>query len=88
MAVKRDNSDWKNVESKDNEDWGKYMGDYMVIISTTTTNSNGWRRSTYGVGFGTNSSSTLKNAKSHLNGRNWDWSESKHGYRIEPEKRY
>ena len=41
VAVKRDNPDWENVQSKDNVDWGKYMGDYMVIISTTTTNSNG-----------------------------------------------
>lgn len=80
--------DWENVESKDNEDWGNYMGDYLVIISTTTTNSSGCRRSTYGVGFGTSSSSALKDAKSHLTSRNWSWSESKNGYRVEAEKRY
>ena len=86
--VKRDNAGWENVESKDNIYWGSYMADYMVIISTSTTNLDGCKRFTYGVGFGTNSSSALKNAKYHLGGRNWRWSENKHGYRIVREKRF
>ncbi len=87
-AVKRLCPDWEHVETKNNEDWGSYMGSYLVIISTTVTNSSGCKRSNYGVGFGTSSSAALKNAKKHLTGRNWSWSESKHGYRIEAEKRY
>ncbi|WP_462282085.1 hypothetical protein [Salinivirga cyanobacteriivorans] len=88
VDVKRMCPDWDNVESKNNEDWGTYMGTYMVIISTTTTNSSGCKRDSYGVGFGTSSNSALNNAKKHLNGRNWSWSESKYGYRIVAEKRY
>lgn len=86
-SVKRMCPDYQNVESKNNKDWGNYMGNYLVIISTTVTNSSGCKRSTYGVGFGTSSSNALKNAKSHLKGRNWNWSESKQGYRIEVEKK-
>lgn len=87
-AVKRLCPNWQNVETKDNIDWGNYMGNHMVIISTTTTNSNRCRRSTYGVGFGRSSSSALKNAKAHLTGRNWSWNERKNGYRVVAEKRY
>ena len=86
--VKRNNPGWENVESKDNIDWGSYMGNYLVIISTVTTDSKGCQRITYGVGFGKESSSALKDAISHVKGRNWTWLESKHGYRIEVEKRY
>jgi len=87
-AVKRLCPDWENVETKNNEDWGSYMGNYLVIISTTVRNSSACQRSTYGVGFGTSSGAALKNAKKHLTGRNWSWNESKHGYSIEAEKRY
>ncbi|MBF01661.1 MAG: hypothetical protein CMP76_00010 [Flavobacterium sp.] len=86
--LKRNNPDWQSVESKDNIDWGSYMGNYLVIISTVTTDSKGCQRVTYGVGFGKESSSALKDALSHVKGRNWTWLESKHGYRIEVEKRY
>ncbi len=86
--VKKVNSGWENVETKDNEDWGKHMGTYMIIISATTTEPNGCKRNTYGIGFGINNSSALKNAKDHLSGRNWSWSEKKHGYSIEKEIKY
>ncbi|WP_130736683.1 hypothetical protein [Flavobacterium sp. J27] len=86
--VKRNNPGWENVESKDNIDWGNYMGNYMVIVIATTTDSKGCQRNTYGVGFGKENNSALKDAISHVKARNWTWSESKHGYRIVTEKRY
>jgi hypothetical protein len=87
-AVKQIVSDWDNVETVDNLDWGKHMGTYMVIISSTTTNSSGCQRSNYGVGFGINGSSALRNAKKHLTGRNWSWNEQKHGFKIVADKKY
>jgi hypothetical protein len=75
------------VEVKDNNDWGTYLGDYMVIISATTTLSSGCQRYTYGVGFGKSRNSAIENAKSHLSSRNWSWSESKNGFSVVEEKR-
>ena len=87
-AIKGSARGWENIESKNNEEWGKYMGDFMTIITTTTTNSKGCRRFTYGVGFGKSHSSALQNAKSHLKARNWSWKESRDGYRIDTKRRY
>ena len=86
--VKMENPGYERVESKDNIDWGDYMGNYMVIISASTTDSDGCKRYTLGVGFGTGSDSALKNAKKDLSGRNWSWSESRHGYSVVQEKRF
>jgi hypothetical protein len=86
--VKSDNPGWENVETKDNIDWGTPMGDYVVVISASTTNSSGCTRGTFGIGFGEDRASALKDAKKHLTARNWSWSESKHGYKIVHEKRY
>lgn len=87
-AVKQLVSGWDNIETIDNIDWGKPIGKYMVIIASTTTDSNGCKRSNYGVGFGSNGNLALRNAKKHLTGRNWSWNERKHGFRIVAEKQY
>lgn len=86
--VKSNNPGYDNVESRDNVDWGSYMGSVVVIISGSTTNSSGCRRNTYGVGFGTNSRSALESAISHLSGRNWSWSQSGDGYSVVEERRF
>jgi hypothetical protein len=87
-AVKQMVSDWDNVETVDNYDWSKPLGTYMVIISSTTTDSNGCKRNVYGVGFGDNVNDALTRSKRHLSGRNWSWNENKHGYNVVAQKQY
>lgn len=81
VKVKKDFPESYFVDTKDNIDWGKYMGSYMIIISGSTNDDKGCRRVTYGAGFGQTHEDALKDAVNHLDGRNWSWTQNK-GYTI------
>jgi predicted small secreted protein len=85
--VKRNNPKYDWIDSRnDNVSMGNYLGSHMVIISAKT--NNGCTRFTYGVGFGTDYNSALKNAKEFLSAKNLSWSEREHGYSVVKQKQY
>jgi hypothetical protein len=89
VEVKRNHPKHGWIDSRnDNISMGNYLGSYMVIISAKTSGSDGCTRFTYGVGFGTDYNSALKDAKSFLSIKNLSWSERKHGYSVVKQKQY
>jgi predicted small secreted protein len=87
--VKRHNPQCEWIDSRnDNVYMGNYLGSHMVIISAKTSGSDGCTRFTYGVGFGTDYNSALKDAKNFLSIKNLSWSEREHGYSVVKQKQY
>ena len=60
-------------------------GDYLVIIIAKVPYSS-CSTSVYGIGYGNNSIEATEDAVANLKTRNWSWSNSKHGYKIELKK--
>ena len=77
--VKRSHPNYKSLAVEHNGYDANY-GNHIVIIEAKTKYQ-GCDKYTYGVGFGFNKSDALRNAKKSLGMRNWNWVESKHGYR-------
>ena len=78
--VKNRHYDYENVETK-----VEYSGCTHMVIISAHISKNGCSITTYGVGYSDDRSSALKNAVSHLTGRNWSWKKSD-GYTIAEEK--
>ncbi|WKD85851.1 hypothetical protein KCTC32516_01198 [Polaribacter huanghezhanensis] len=77
--VKRDYPNLIRVSVEQNG-WKAEKGNHLVIIEVKTKYQ-GCDKYTYGAGFGFNKTEALRNAKKSLGMRNWNWVESKHGYK-------
>ena len=83
--VKRKVSNYDSTTTIDNIDFGTYLGDYIVVIVGRSKYGR-CNVSTYGVGFGHNSSQALKRAISNLQSRNWNW-KKRNGYSVKLDRR-
>jgi hypothetical protein len=88
--VKRNNPNYDDVLSRVDNYMSEthYLGSYMIIISANVSRPDGCTWLNYGVGFGTDRDSALRDAKAFLSGISGFWSEKKHGYSVVEDKQY
>ena len=76
----------ENPKNSGANDWASYKENYLVIISGSSSSSNGCKRFAYGIGFGFNKSEALEKAKKSLYARNTNW--DKKTFDIEESKSF